>query len=110
MPDAATNMQFMDFLRTRMFGLVAFVERPSENEVFPMASGVIVESEGQYVLLTAAHFLRDVNRWKEEKRLSALLLMVHHESGLCKAVSLDLDKNFGSFSEDFDFGFVLLDD
>jgi hypothetical protein len=111
MPDAiqATNAQFMDFLRTRMFGLAAFVDRPGSDEVFPMASSVIIESEGQYVLLTAAHFLRDINRWKEQNRLIALLLMVHHESGLLTPVLLDLDKNFGSFSEDFDCGFVLLD-
>jgi hypothetical protein len=112
MPDAAavqaSNTQFMDYLRTRMFGLVAFVDRPGSDELFPMASGVIIESEGQYVLLTAAHFLRDVNRWKDQKRLNALLLIVHHESGLCNLISLDLDKNFRSFSEDFDFGFVLL--
>ena len=74
MPDAAavqaTIAQFMDYLRTRMFGLVAFVDRPGPDEVFPIASGVIIESEGQYVLLTAAHFLRDMNRWKEQERLN----------------------------------------
>ncbi len=111
MPDAveASNVQFMDYLRSRMFGLVAFVDRPGSDELFPMASGVIIEAEDQFVLLTVAHFLRDVNRWKEQKRLGALLLVVHHESGLCNQISLDLDWNAAFFSEDFDFGFVVLD-
>ena len=87
----ATNAQFMDYLRARMFGLVAFVDRPGADEVFPMASGVIIESEGQHVLLTAAHFLRDVTRWKKQERLSALLLLIHHESGLCNPILLNLD-------------------
>jgi hypothetical protein len=49
MPDAiqASNGHFVDYLRPHMFGLVAFVERPKESEVFPMASGVVIESEGQ---------------------------------------------------------------
>jgi hypothetical protein len=111
MPNAvqATNEQFVDYLRTHMFGLVAFVERPKDSELFPMASGVIIESEGCFVLLTAAHFLRDVKRWKKQKRLRSLLLMVHHESGLCTPIDLNLNKNICSFSEDFDFGYVLLD-
>src|SRR5438876_3427274 len=104
-----TNAQFMDYLRPRMFGLVAFVEQPGSDEVFPMASGVVIESEGLHVLLTAAHFLRAVKRWKEQKRLSSLHVMVHHQSGLCNPILLDLDKNFASFCKDLDFGFVLLD-
>jgi hypothetical protein len=91
-----------------MFGLVAFVSQPGSDELFPMASGVIVESEGFCVLLTAAHFLRDLMRWKIEGRLEGLVLMVHHETGICNPVSLDLEKNLASFSEDFDFGFVML--
>src|SRR6266568_1260825 len=92
-----SNAQFSNFLRQRMFGLVAFVDQPDSDELFPMASGVIIESEGFYVLLTAAHFLRDVNRWKKQKRLNGLVIIVHHETGLCNPVSLDLEKNFASF-------------
>jgi hypothetical protein len=106
----ATHSQFTDFLRVRMFGLVAFVDRPNSDEHFPIASGVVVESEGEYVLLTAAHFLADVNRWREQKRLSELVLIVHHETGICNPISLDLEKSFATFSEDFDFGFILLED
>jgi hypothetical protein len=90
LPVQGTNAQFMDYLRVRMFGLVAFVDRPSSEELYTMASGAIIESEGVYVLLTAAHFLQDVNRWKENNQLKALLLMVNHESGLCHPISLDL--------------------
>jgi hypothetical protein len=114
MPDALTdqehNHEFTKYLQLRLFGLVAFVDRPNENEHFPMASGVIIETEGVYALLTVAHYLKDVKRWKEEGRLNALFLMVHHHSGICNPIPLNLDENPSSFSNNIDVGFVLLND
>lgn len=34
-----SNAQFVDYLRQRVFGLIAFVERPDPDERFPMALG-----------------------------------------------------------------------
>jgi hypothetical protein len=39
------NDEFMRYLQVRLFGLVAFVDQANENEHFPMASGVLVETE-----------------------------------------------------------------
>jgi hypothetical protein len=106
--DQERNNAFTQYLRMRLFGLVASVERPSANEVFPMASGVIVNINGYYVLLTAAHFLRDVKRWRDEGRLRTLVLMVNHTALLCTPVALDLEENPTWLSEVVDVGFVIL--
>jgi hypothetical protein len=92
-----------------MFGLMASVDRPESKELFPMASGFVIQSEGLYVLVTAGHFLQQVERWKEQNRLSKLLLIVHHKSELCFPIQLDLDKNPSAFCEGYDFGLVVLD-
>jgi hypothetical protein len=108
--DEELNRGFTKYLQVRLLGLLALVDRPKQDEHFPMASGVVIETEGFYVLLTAAHYLRDAMRWKEEKRLSALFLLVHHESGICNPISLDPDEIFTSFCDVLDIGFLVLDD
>jgi hypothetical protein len=99
--------EFTKYLRVRLFGLIACVDRPSRSEHFPMASGVLIEAEKHYALLTAAHFLQDVNRWKEQKRLSGLFLIVQHQSGLCNPIALDVEKTPGGISEQVDVGFMV---
>lgn len=106
--DQETNREFTKYLQCHLFGLVAFVDRPNQYEHFPMASGVVIETEGLYVLLTVAHYLEDVKRWKDEGRLNALFLLVHHHSGICTPIPLDLNENPESFCDKIDIGFVLL--
>jgi hypothetical protein len=106
---SAAHEEFERYLRVRLFGLVAVVDRPSASENFPIASGIIIETEGAFVLLTAAHYLADVARWKEQGRLHQLSLIVHHESGICAAIPLEMDRTFCTFCNGIDFGFVLLD-
>ena len=106
--DQELNREFTKYLQVRLFGLVAFIDRPNQDEHFPMASGAIVEVEGFFVLLTVAHYLEDVKRWKEEGRLNALFLLVHHESGICNPIPLNLEQNPSSFCDKIDVGFVML--
>src|SRR5262249_7010144 len=102
------NENFMKYLRVRLFGLIASVERPGPKEVFPMASAVLIETEKFYALVTAAHFLQDVKRWREQNRLNGLVLIVQHESGLCNPISLDLEQAVVGISEYVDIGFMVL--
>jgi hypothetical protein len=101
--------EFKKFLQVRLFGLIASVDRPSDNERLPMASGFIIETQNCFALVTAAHYLKDVKRWKEQERLNGIGIMVHHHSGLCGLVPLDLEKSYTAFSDDIDFGFIVLD-
>ncbi len=104
------NREFTKYLQARLFGLMAFIDRPREHERFPMASGVVIETAGYYALLTVAHYLQDVQRWKHEGRLKGLVLLVHHESGICNPIQLDLEENFASFCNVLDVGFIVLND
>jgi hypothetical protein len=74
-----------------------------------MASGVIIAHENEFMFMTAAHFMEDVKRWRDEGRLLKLSLLVHHEAGVSKGIAFELSKNPGSFCNKLDFGFVLLD-
>jgi hypothetical protein len=104
------NREFKRYLQVRLFGLLAFVARPNDDEHFPMCSGVVIEAKGAYVLLTVAHYLADLKRWKEQGRLTALFLMVHHDSGLCNPIPLNLDENLAFICDRLDIGFVGLND
>ncbi len=108
--DQEHNREFTKFLQVHLFGLLAFIDRPNHNEHFPMASGVVIESEVGYVLLTVAHYLEDLRRWKEQERLNALFLLVHHESGICNPIPLNLEDTPASFSDLLDVGFMALND
>jgi hypothetical protein len=101
---------FARFMQVHLFGLVAVIDRPSEGERFPIASGFITEIEGLCVLITVAHYLEDVKRWRDEKRLMGLFLLVHNEARICTPISINLDVVLGSFCNDFDVGFLILDD
>jgi hypothetical protein len=99
---------FTKYLQERLFGLVAVVEKPSPDEQFPHASGVVLDIQGFFLLVTVAHFLDDVIRWKEEGRLLQLSLVVHHETGYSSAIELDLNKILPCPHKSVDVGFMLL--
>jgi hypothetical protein len=102
--------RFQQFLRVRLFGLVAGIDNPrNERETFPMASGIVIEARGLLVFVTAAHYVLDVTEWRSSGRLNELALIIHHESGLCAAVPLDLSKTEIYFNRYIDVGFFMLD-
>jgi hypothetical protein len=104
------NQEFTGFLKERVFGLVANIDRPSADEHFPMASGVVVKAGGQWVLLTVAHYLEDLIRWKNENRLASLFLHVFNKSGDISAISLSLDENLAVYLDIIDIGIVVLNE
>ena len=104
------NWEFTKYLKVRLFGLVAEVDPVrSDSERLPMASGIVIESEWGYALVTAGHFLEDVKQWKDEARLAKLSLLVQHQAEICGSVSINLEKNLGSFCKVLDIGFLMLD-
>jgi hypothetical protein len=112
MPDQPTMEErktaFAKYLLERLFGLVAVVERPAPDENFPQASGVVMDIQGCFVLVTVGHFLKDVLRWKEEGRLRQLSLLVHHEAGISASIELDLNKVPFLPNDSVDVGFMVL--
>jgi hypothetical protein len=99
---------FKRYLGERLFGLVADVGEPNDEEHYPQASGVVMVMQGFLVLVTVAHYLKDVMRWKEVGRLKRLSLLVNHESGVSAGIELDLDALLLDTNERADVGFVLL--
>jgi|GEM_PF-6066917 len=112
MSDGLTDQErkdkFTQYLRKRVFGLVAFLEKPNAHTHFPMASGIVVEIEGYGVLLTAGHFLKDVERWHVEGRLNGLCAIVTHELAFWRVIELKLDENELIYNKEIDIGFLLL--
>lgn len=69
--DQDRDTKFKQFLRVRLFGLVAAVDPPrGADETYPMASGVIIDAQGVFVLVTVAHYLKDVIKWEQSGRLA----------------------------------------
>lgn len=101
--------EFKQFLQPRLFGIVAVVGNPrNESEKFPLCSGIVIETRRFLVLVTVAHYLKDVMKWEKQGRIADLGLIIHNESGLCGTVKLELDKNEVFFNEYIDIGFVVL--
>jgi hypothetical protein len=101
--------EFKRFFLPYLIGLVSVVERPSQNENFPMASGVVINFHGQAVLVTAGHYLDDLQKWESEGRLSQLSVVISHESGLSGSIALDITKNPRFRNRTLDIGFLVLD-
>lgn len=99
---------FKKYLHERVYGLVAVVDRPGPDEWFPQASGVVMDIQNCYVLVTVAHYLDEVIRWRDEGRLLQLSLLVHHETGFSSSIELDLKKVPPFPHESADVGFMLL--
>jgi hypothetical protein len=107
--NAMRERRFKEFLLARLFGLVAYVEHPkNEEETYPIASGVLVEAHGYAALLTVGHYLTKLTRWREQQRLAQIALIVHSDSGFSRLVSLDLDAPSIDFSPHVDIGLVSL--
>jgi hypothetical protein len=103
------EQEFKRFFRAHLVGLVSVVERPNQYEHFPMASGVVINFYGQAVLVTAGHYLDDLQKWEGEGRLSQLAVVVSNESGLSGSITLDIEKNPRFRNKTLDIGFIVLD-
>jgi len=79
------------FMLPRLFGMVAVVDRPKDSETFPMCSGVVMELRGSFVLVTVAHYLRDLAKWEKERRLLEVDLIIHNDCG-CPMAKVDLNQ------------------
>lgn len=97
--------KFTDYFQHAVFGLTARVDDPKPEERLPIASAILVIISDCPILLTAAHFMKDVKRWHEEKRLRKLSLFLLANTGQVEFIEIDL---FGQFLKLADFGFYVL--
>jgi hypothetical protein len=92
----------------RLTGLVSVVREPKSGELYPICSGVVIFLRNYPVLLTVAHYLNDVLKWKKEDRLDQLALLVHANQDQTIPVILEFQPQFVLVSKHLDIGCLIL--
>lgn len=106
-PDADKD-RLTDYMIPRFTGLVSVVKDQRDDEVYPLCSGVLLILQDYPVLLTVAHYLKDVLKWSNQGRLDQLALIVHRDSSGSTPVILDFQPEFVVISDSYDIGCLIL--
>jgi hypothetical protein len=102
------NDQLSNYMLPRFTGLVSVVKDHRGDEVYPICSGVILILRNHPVLVTVAHYLKDVLKWKKQGRLDQLGLLVHPNAHGTTPVILELQPQYVLISDDYDIGCLIL--
>lgn len=106
-PDTKKD-RLRDHMLPRFAGLVSVVKDQRDDEVYPLCSGVLLILQDYPVLLTVAHYLKDVLKWSNQGRLDQLALIVHRDSSGSTPVILNLQPDSVVISDNYDIGCLIL--